>query len=522
VSGRLVAIAVVLGWTSVPAATELQSIRIGGEVRILGEYYVNAFPSPTGAEIRWPALFLPRRAIGTGPFNGGGIESWFRWDDHGDDLGVVTQWTRLHVQADFTNEVTAFFELDSVDEWGEDFRSDYVTGADGRAGSMDDVEVYQAYIQTENTFGLPVRVRVGRQELRLGSEWLVGANDSAPAPLYGLSFDAVRLTYATDLFTIDAWAAILAEGGIAEEDEDVWFYGVYGSYLGLDGITLDAYWMLLRDARSLNDTNFIAPIEWVEDALGLDDYDVTNVHTVGFRAAGEFGSFDFDAEAAYQWGEAGQVGFLFKPFQYGDDGAEYDVWGCNLEAGYTLAIPWEPRIYLGYAYLGGQDTRDLSAWDWLNPFERPEASVSFNRLFSDWYYSYIMDGSDMSNLHIVRAGIAAMPTERLEVGLDAVYLMADESFDAPAAISIGGSQVPVAPALSFWTTENGDHLGLELALYGVYQYSGDLSLEVGWAHLFVSDGFEEGGFSSANGLAFTGGSDGDDADYFYCETSLGF
>jgi hypothetical protein len=77
--------------------------------------------------------------------------------------------------------------------------------------------------------GASLRARIGRQELSFGNEWLVGNKDFGPY-FVGLSFDAVRLTYATDLFSpVDAWAAMLAEGGLAEEDGDVTFYGLYAS-----------------------------------------------------------------------------------------------------------------------------------------------------------------------------------------------------------------------------------------------------------------------------------------------------
>ena len=45
------------------------------------------------------------------------------------DASFVEQRTMLNVKADFTNEVSAFIELDSYDIWGEDFRSNYLTGA---------------------------------------------------------------------------------------------------------------------------------------------------------------------------------------------------------------------------------------------------------------------------------------------------------------------------------------------------------------------------------------------------------
>jgi len=495
------------------ASAELQNVHVGGQITILGEYYRNV-ESP-GSGLRWPAALLLGRPIGTGVGAGNGIVSVFGWDDHGHGLSLVSQWTRLHVNADFTEDVRAFIELDSVDVWGEDFRSDYVTGVDNRADSVDDVEVYQAYIEVNEVFGHPLRLRIGRQELRLGSEWLVGANDDGPSPAWGLSFDALRLTCATDLVSVDVWGAKLAERSPAEEDGDVDFYGVYGSYLGLEDITLDAYWLWLRDAGALQDTNLGYLDEWIEDMAGVDDYDTMNLHTVGLRAAGEINAFDVEAEVAYQFGEASTTGFLFKPLLYGDDDAEYSAWGCNLELGYTFNVDWQPRLHLGYAFFDGQDDRDITCGQWLNalfnPFYAPPASVSFNRLFSNWSHSAILDGSEMSNAHIFHFGLEVAPTESIELAVDVGYYLADEVFDRP-----------VLPPLGFWTRPNDAELGWEIDTNVTYNYSEDLYFCVGWDHLLVGDGLEEGDFCNSYGLDLNGGTDGDDADYFYFETGMSF
>ena len=143
-----------------PAFAYLQNVEVGGSIRIRGNYFQNAF-TDAGPEVRWPAGVLGTRPIGG--FFGNSVASLFDWDDNGDDLDFVEQRTRLNVTAEFTDGVSAFIELDSYDEWGEDFRSDYLTGVDGRAASVDDVEVYQAYIQANEVLGYPVNVRIGRQ-----------------------------------------------------------------------------------------------------------------------------------------------------------------------------------------------------------------------------------------------------------------------------------------------------------------------------------------------------------------------
>ena len=452
------------------------------------------------------------------------------WNDTENTFDSIEQRTRVSVKADFTDEVSAFIELESYDNWGDAFRSNYLTGADASSDAFanDDVALYQAYIEAREMYGYPLMIRVGRQEWVLGSGWLVG-NNSNNQFYTGLSFDGLMVNYATDQFSVIGFAATVVEGGIAEEDEDAWAYGVYASYLGLEDITIDAYWMLIRDARSVNDTNTFAFGEWIEDILGLDNYDPTTLHTIGLRGAGTYGAFDFEAEVAYQFGDADQDGFgvgipgQTLPFVYGDDGAEFGEWAGNLEVGYTFDMNMTPRVFLGGAYFGGEDNRDISFVEWLNPFDRPEASVSFNRVFSDWQYSEFLDlGSTLSNVWLARGGVSINPTESTEVQLLISYFNTLEEFDVPRYISIGRFRVPIAPGLSFWTQENDSTLGWEVGLYGTYSYSEDLSFKAGYAHFFSDDGATDGQFVTANGLGFSGGSSDDDADYLFLETVLKF
>ncbi|MBI4557842.1 MAG: alginate export family protein [Candidatus Hydrogenedentes bacterium] len=509
------------------AYAELQNMVVGGEVRIEGNYVTNWANAPGPLRIRIPAGFLPARSIGevvsgAPAFNGLGAVSPFSWDNKSNSLKFVEQRTRLHVRADFTDDVSAFIEFDSYDWWGEDFRSNYVTGADARAVSGNDVEVYQAYIEANQMWGYPLRLRIGRQELSFGSEWLVGPKEFGPF-FSGRSFDGVRLTYAQEPITVDVFASKLAENSPIEEDGDIDFYGVYASCTAVENITFDAYWLYVRDSRSLNDTNFVWPIEWVEDIIGVDDYDPTNLHTVGLRGAGTWGALDFNAEAAYQFGDADQIGFNFKPFLYGDDDADFSAWAATVDVGYTFEMAWQPRVHAGYSYYSGEDNRDISFWDWLNPFDRPEASVSFNRLFSNRMYNGFFDlQNDLSNVHVFRAGANLHPLEKVDLMLDAAYFLADEPFDWPAYVSVGRFRVPIAPLLSFWTTESDDDLGVVTDIVGVYHYSEDLAFMLHWSHLFAGDALEDGNYNNFNGLLFNGGSDNDDGDFFTFETRIKF
>ena len=511
------------------AGAELQSVSVGGQIRIRGNYWHNSFntrskPALVGNNIRWQGEDLWGRAIGD-PVGGQTIVSFFDWDSAGEDYSVIEQRTRLHVRADFTSRVAAFVEFDSFTVWGEDFRSRYLTGADKRTGRNDDINLHQAYLEINDAWGLPVRVRVGRQEIYLGKGWLTGDNEAYPE-FSGLSFDAVRLTYARDAFTLDAFWSKLAERSNVEEDGDTDFSGIYGSYRASEALALDAYWLWVRDAQSFEDTTGNIIRDYAETVMGLDDYEVTNLHTFGLRAHGGWNGLDYDLEAAWQFGDASSAGYLFKPFAYGDNEARFDAWAAEMEVGYTFDIAWKPRAYLGAAYFQGEDNRDVSFWEWINPFtslKRPESSISFNRLFSNTVHSYFIDEmGELSNFWMLKCGITASPLESLEAGVNLALFHVVEAFDLPLHIWYQGRRIPIVPELSFLTSTADKDIGWELGLWARYHYSEDLSVEAGWSHLFTGDALHDGNFNDLNGLAYNGGTNDSDADYFYLESTIRF
>jgi len=430
-SVMLVIVAMTL-FMALPVSADLQNVVVGGQVRIRGDWYSVEGDHP-------------------------GINS----------EAIVEQRTRLNVRADFTDNVKAFVEMDSYDIWGEDFRSNYLTGIDSRAVTNNDIELYQGYIEASELFGKPLRLRIGRQELKFGSAWLVGTGEAAPY-FTGLSFDAVRLTYATDTLSVDAFWSKLAELSPLEEDGDTDFYGVYATCTAIENVSFDAYWLYVRDAL-----------------LGVNE-----LHTVGLRSAGKFGGFHFEAEAAYQFGDYDKT-----PLPGVDDVSN---WACNVLAGYFFDTTWKPHPFIGFEYFGGAD----------------DDTLAFNRLFSDARLGKTIDSghwlvgaggpffpnANCSNLWLIHGGVTFNPTEKL-MGLLHACLAFENEDDW-----VGGG--------------HGGTLGLEVEASAVYNYTKDLSFEVGYAHLFVDDNLKDGARLPLNGTAVVVVPD--DVDYFYFETKLCF
>ena len=512
------------------AQAELTQISVGGQIRIRGEMWRNSFypgtdPANISPVVRIPAAVLSGRPTGDRRL-GENIVSFFKWGEDGADVAFFQQRTVLNFRADFTDNVSAFIELENWGVWGDDsFRSNYFTGADfpGAADSAK-VDLYQAYIEAREMWGTPLQLRVGRQELVFGSGWLVGNNTNF-SEFRGLFFDAVRLTYDHDVFSVDAfWSKLDDRTAVLGDNQDADFMGVYASYTGLEDIVFDAYWFFLRDSIDLSDTRGGPFAEWREDFFGLDDYDTTNLHTVGLRAAGVISAFDFEVEAAYQFGDADAVGIRFQRNGYGDDGAEFDAFGANAEIGYTFDTKVTPRLSLHAAYLDGEDNRDLSYWEWASPFSRPQSSISFNRLFSNKVYSYFLDeNSYLSNVWLIGGGVQLNPTESVTLEAKVTYFEALEEFDLPVNTRIFGRRVFYGGPFSFWTQQAETSLGVDAGISLAYQYNEDLVFRAGWSHFFLGEGLEDGNFVDLNGLLLNGASDDrKDADYFFFETELNF
>ncbi len=507
------------------AGSGLESVTVGGEIRIRGNWWVNAFNAPDTRMTVAPALRWSRQVLGGRPIGDAigqdCVYSYRDWDEHGSDLHGVGERVTLNVRADFVQDVTTFIEFDSANYWGDGVDpGDYAGSA--RHGALENaVDVYQAYVEMRDLFGAPLRLRIGRQELDFGSGWLVGNGSDLPEFVM-LSFDGLRATYTLGPLSIDAFYTKLLEQSSIEQDGDIDFAGFYARYEVCTGLSLDAYWMLLRDAGAIT--------EQPEDIfmrhlvrLAYDNYDfgVTELHTMGLRLSGNHENFDYNLETAYQFGPADRLGSMFHGWLLSDTDAEFDAWAAHAELGYTMETTWTPRIFAQGAYFYGEDNRDITFAQWLNPFDTPRSSISFNRLFSNVSYSDILDHmAQLSNYWTLQAGLTLKPSENITLQSKLAHFRAIEAFDNPWHVRVGRSRMAL-PMFSFLTTEASNDLGWELVQTLRYVY-GDATFTAGWAHLFTGNGLSDGNYTDLNGLLSTGGTDSEDADYYFLEVAVRF
>lgn len=447
----------------VPAFAELQNVEVGGSIRIRGNWYSSGSANLTAFQPGNPAF-----------------------NDDAPDLSFVEQRTTINVKADFTDDVTAFIELDSYNLFGDNFRggglgAGQVDGTAVGGGTSEpvvllgvdnenetEVGFYQGYIEMREAWGYPLTFRMGRQEILLGSEWLVGNNDTASF-FRGLSFDALTMRYDHDQFSITAFWARLAQNnaglGVLEKEAQTDLYTLYFSYTGFEDMTIDAYWIYAR----------------VDSGAGTGLGEAMDFHTIGARWAGTYSQFDWDIEGAVQFGDSGVIG------------VDQDAFGITGELGYTFDVKTQPRLFVLGDYYSGDDD-----------------DAAFNRLFSDHELSEFLGNTDLSNIWRVGGGISLQATEQLSFTFVGSYYAVDEDTQL------------VFLGLPIDTAEN---LGVEAAIYATYNYSEDLYFEAGFAHFFTDSDLGAGtAFVAANGTVMIGslGAQDDDLNYVYIETGISF
>ena len=221
----------------------------------------------------------------------------------------------------------------------------------GRAGGPSPVdenrfEFQNAFVEAsfspfaETTLG----ARVGRQEMAFGSERLVSVREG---PNNRRNFDAARVTFTLPDWQIDAIAArpvVPSEGVFDDQTSDEqWFWGLYatGGREVLPFGALDLYYLGFRD-----------------DSGGFVEGTARELrHTLGLRFFGRRGIWDWNWEAAGQFGSFG-------------DG-RIRAWTLASDTGVTLEdLPFAPRFGLLLDIASGDDTPgdgDLGTFNPLFP-----------------------------------------------------------------------------------------------------------------------------------------------------------
>ena len=304
---------------------------------------------------------------------------------------------RIEVQADarLAEHWQFFVQLEDARAFGKNV----VTPVD-----QNPLDLEQAFVTyTSVVGGGTLKLRVGRQQMAFDLQRFISVRDG---PNVRQSFDALWADYEYQKWRFIAYATQPVQNRDATVFDDVsnrhlTFSGVRVERQSVGPGDLSGYWS--RYDRS--NAQFL-------DASGVERRDVWDL-----RYSGTHEHFDWDVEGMLQTGTVGSNTIL--------------AWAIGSIAGYTLDMPWSPRVALQLdAASGDRHPRD----------GRIE---TFNALFPNGYYFTLAGYTGYANLIHVKPSITLKPTASLallgalgfqwrETTGDAVYQQANQAVPGTA------------------------------------------------------------------------------------------
>ncbi|HEX2524788.1 MAG TPA: alginate export family protein [Geminicoccus sp.] len=246
---------------------------------------------------------------------------------------------------------------------------------------QDQLDLLQAFAELRLPVGGgDLMLRGGRQEMSFGASRLVSVRES---PNIRRAFDGIRTSWVdsqdqeVDAFLVRPVAP--RRGSFNDSsDQSQAFWGIYGTaaFKAVPNLHYDLYYFGLES----------------DDAEYAQGIATEHRHTIGTRLFGEWSSFDWDLEAAFQFGT------------FGD--ADIRAWTVSSDIGYTISSwPFSPRLGLKADAISGDD--DL----------RDDRLGTFNPLFPKLPYFSEANLAAPANLLDLQPNLTLPLTPEVELGL---------------------------------------------------------------------------------------------------------
>lgn len=297
------------------------------------------------------------------------------------DNAYLLQRALLHADLHLDPTFRAFLQVGSLASFG-------ARGGTLGATQDDRLDLVQGFadLNLRIADGAALTLRGGRQEFYFGSGRLVSEREG---PNLRRAFDGGRAILTLGPLRVDAFLARpvqpfrFAFDDRANPGEALW--GAYATGAlpgGVPGLRTDLYLLGYERANAV-----------FAQGRGLEQR-----HTVGTRVAGAAGGWDWDWEAAFQFGTF--------------EGARIRAWTVATDTGHTFAaLPWRPRLGL---------KADIASGDG-NPRDRTLGT--FNALFPKVPYFTEAGLVAPANLIDVYPSLRAQPTRTVtvELGWDVLW-----------------------------------------------------------------------------------------------------
>lgn len=334
---------------------------------------------------------------------------------------------RASIRAALENDVVVFIQLQDVRLFGEELN----TLTDFRADNFD---MHQGYVQLFNLQEDHWGLRVGRQEMNLGGQRLVGAVGWAQQ---GRSFDGIRVRTERDWGWIDFFGYKTRELGAQPTSlTDSEFFGAYG--------TLDL-------GEGLGDLDLYGMYQLAD--VGTDE---TKQGTFGARYVRNSENLHYRIEGSFQTGD-----------RLGEEVSAY-MFGARV--GLDVADD-KATVTLWYDYLSGDD----------DPGDG-ETKV-FDTMFATNHKFY-----GFADLFL------NIPAHTGGLGLQDMAIKLAYRPEGPWSFGADLHSFRVAEEGSL----SGTHLGEEIDLTGTYRYSSNATIQGGLSYIAQDDPWGELGRLSEN------------------------
>ena len=285
----------------------------------------------------------------------------------------------------------------------------------------------------------PVAARLGRQEITLGDQRLVGHTNWANA---GRTFDGAKVTVRATAAQVDLFAASVVRILDGEFDKSGAGHRLAGVYVSSGRIvpqgTLDPYLLWRRDVNQRSETGTTGSLDQV---------------TAGARLAGRMPArLDYNVEMALQRGSLGPDSL--------------SAWAGHWLVRRSLPSAGASRIAAEYNYASGD----------ANPADGMRGT--FDQLYPTAHDKYgLADQVGWRNIHHLRLGVEVTPIKATPVALAYNFYWLAERRDALYAAS-GAALARVAAGAS------SRRVGHELDVQATRALAPYLSFNVGYARLF--------------------------------------
>jgi len=411
-----------------------------------------------------------------------GLNAAATFNDESEAGDFIVSRTRINADVAVNDSTSAFIQMSRNGTWGANGAGNNTGGNTGAAdGSFqvsdadNNMGIHQAYFVLKNFAGLPADLKLGRQEIILDGHrifgntiWTVGQQ----------THDAVRLDHKHDNMTFSAAWIMNSEGGTpgnnatAGTDRDVETYMAYMKYAGILGGNL-----------SITYAGIIDPCG-DSGAVCTDDGNINDMHTIGFRQAGQLYGIDYRGEYYYQWGDADQDADTIVGGTATGVGVERDAYMFGVRVGKTFKnVTMKPSLTIWYDYLSGTDDSDLTAsdakWKSFNPvFDTGHKFYGLQDLFLGVGSGNATNGTAGLGLQdlAIKTKMSPAPGWTLKADYHWFYTAASAAANTARGVSGRGTDTTVG------VTTSSNSLGNEIDLSLSNKYNANTTITAGFSN----------------------------------------